>query len=483
MVGIPKSNRCEFCRWRKTKCDEAWPTCGSCRKAGKECSGPANLVKFINNGRHFREDRDHGTVVREASNTSLPNEASDSRPTMCLLNIRNRTTSSGATFSKLRIFTQKPTVPSRVPSSPADLLAGKVASCLKCSEGTGYSLSMFLCTLEYASPLLQSNEALFDATNLLLSTWQKLRRGIRSEDLFDLASYSRALRSLQKFLFDRAENAQHISHSNGIYTLIMARGPPKLGDNLGCYLILDSFAFLFRLLLLGDIDNFFVRPEWQNALNSLFSHHKGKEPVVMEISKLVVYATMVAEATKRFSKVRNTAPELQGAHDLEEVTALIDDVDSKFRDLDESTLSPLLQANKIYEEEDLESPLGTSYDFPSPIMALCFANIGAFRIVINRLQQELNAIRYIDDPDLEAECMEWCTRIWKTCRYSQTLKPLCSVSFNSPICVSYITAPPAVRSYLLDTLKGSITTSKYINPTFGSLNSDFKVAYCGMRRG
>lgn len=175
----------------------------------------------------------------------------------------------------------------------------------------------------------------------------------------------------------------------------------------------------------------------------------------MEMSKLVIYATMAAEATKRFSRIRHIAPELQDAYELEEVAALIDDVDSKFRNLDESTIPPLLQANKIYEEEDLESPLGTSYMFPSPIVSLCFANIAAFRIVINRLKQELNAIRELDDPNLEVECMEWCMRIWKTCRYSQTLKPLCAVSFNSPICVSYVTAPPAVRSYLFATVEGS----------------------------
>ncbi|KAI1779583.1 hypothetical protein F4818DRAFT_145370 [Hypoxylon cercidicola] len=164
---------------------------------------------------------------------------------------------------------------------------------------------------------------------------------------------------------------------------MMARGPPKPGDNFGCHLILDSFTFLFRLLLLADIDNFFIRPEWQNALNGLFSQYKGKIPVIMDMSKLVVYAIMDGEAMKRFSKVRNIAPELQDAQELEEFTAVIDDADSKFRNLDRSTIPPLLQSHKIYEEEDPESLLGTSYSFLSPIMLLYFANIGTFRIVLN----------------------------------------------------------------------------------------------------
>ncbi|XXG94239.1 hypothetical protein Hte_000493 [Hypoxylon texense] len=328
----------------------------------------------------------------------------------------------------MRICARKPPVPPKVPGSPADLLAGKVVMYLRSSEGTGYSLSMFLCTLGYAPPLLEGNEALFGATDLLLSTWQKLRRGAGPEDLFDLASYSRAIRSLQKVLNDPREQKSSSTLAAAIY---------------------------LQMSEASDIDNFFVRPEWQNALNGLFSQYKGKIPVIMEMSKLVIYATMVAEATKRFSKVRNISPELQDLQELEEVAAVIDDADSKFRDLDMSTVPPLLQSNVIFEEEDPASPVGTSYSFPSPIMSLYFANIGAFRIVLNRLRQDLNAIRGIDDPSLEAECMEWSARIWKTCRYSQSLKPLCSVSFNSPICVSYITAPPAIRSYLLATLKDS----------------------------
>lgn len=156
-------------------------------------------------------------MARDISDEGLVDGVPDSGSTISLLNIRNRTTSSGATFSKLRICAQKSAVPSKVPSSPADLLAGKVALYLKCSEGTGYSLSMFLCTLAYAPPLLQSNEALFDATNLLLSTWQKLRRGTRSEDLFDLASYSRALRSLQRVLNDPHEHKSSSTLAAAIY--------------------------------------------------------------------------------------------------------------------------------------------------------------------------------------------------------------------------------------------------------------------------
>ncbi|KAI0592998.1 hypothetical protein F4775DRAFT_52357 [Biscogniauxia sp. FL1348] len=50
--GVPKSNRCTFCKKRKTKCDEKWPTCGACARAKVVCSGARNKFKFVVNGCH-----------------------------------------------------------------------------------------------------------------------------------------------------------------------------------------------------------------------------------------------------------------------------------------------------------------------------------------------------------------------------------------------------------------------------------------------
>ncbi|KAI1381941.1 hypothetical protein F4677DRAFT_10265 [Hypoxylon crocopeplum] len=477
MVGIPKSNRCEFCRWRKTKCDEAWPTCGGCRKAGKKCSGPSRRVKFVHNGRHIREDKQKSDLFPGIPDISLADEVSHASSTMSLLHLKNRTTTNGSTFSKLRMCTVKPSIPKKLAGSHSDLLAGKVMTYLKSSEGTGYSLGMFLSTLGFVPSMLDHNEALFDATNLLLSTWLKFCQGTDPEDMFDLRSYGRALRSLQKvlndpkeqkssstlaaaiylqtteYLFDCTRGINQVSHSNGIYTIMMNRGPPKPGDNFGCQLIFDSFVFMFRLLLAGNIDNFFIRPEWQGALTRFFSQFKHRAPAIMEMSKLVQYATLVADAVKRLSNIRNVPSDLRDVQGLEEFAADLEDIAIKYRALDASTIQPLLQNRKIYEEEDPISPVGTSYQFPNGITALYFANLTSFNIVINRLRQELNIILGLDNPSIEAECLEFSGRIWRTCRYSQSLKPLCVVSFNTPMCMSYVAAGPSVRAYLLDFLR------------------------------
>lgn len=268
MVGVPKSNRCDFCRWRKTKCDEAWPTCGSCRKAGKECSGPSKRVKFVHGGRHTRRDNHEVGQAEKNAVTSLTDKGLDTSTNTNWLNLKNKTTINGSTFSKIRIWSQKQRIPNKLSGTQADLLAGNLINHLNSSEGTGYSLTVFLSTLRYVPPLLESSEALYDATNLLVSTWLHLCRGANSHDVLSLVSYNRALRSLQRalndpqkqtssatlaatiylqiveHLFDYSKGIDQIPHCNGIYAIMMKRGAPKPGDDIGCQLILDSFGFI-----------------------------------------------------------------------------------------------------------------------------------------------------------------------------------------------------------------------------------------------
>ncbi|KAI0148174.1 hypothetical protein F4776DRAFT_302676 [Hypoxylon sp. NC0597] len=478
MVGIPKSNRCDFCRRRKTKCDEDWPTCGACKKAGKECSGPSKRVKFVNNGKHHRDDNQLGDSAQEFLDTSLTDEtSSNTGSTGSLLNIKNKTMTNGATFSKLRLYNWKPQIPSKPPGTEADLLGGKVITYLKSGEGTGYSLSMFLSTLVYVPPLLERNKALFDAADLLISTWQKLCQGTSPQELFDLRSYNRALRSLQKvlddpqeqtshstlaatiylqtteYLFDYSRGVNQICHSNGIHSILMQKGVPKPGDNFGCQLILDSFGFMFRLLLNGRIDNFYIQPEWNHVLTSFFAQFKTRTPIIVEMSKLLTQATMVADFVRRMSRILEDPSCAQDPQELEEISAAINGLSARFRALDDTTIKPLLQRDIIYEVEDPGSPFGTSYEFPNGVTALHFANTYTFNIAVNRLRQELNKLQGIEDPVLEMECFEWSSKIWRTCRYSQSLKPLCAVAFISSLCVSYTAAGPTEREYILTALR------------------------------
>lgn len=162
-----------------------------------------------------------GDLSQDGTDTDSTDEPasleSNGRRKIRLLNLKNKTMSDGATFSKLRIYTQKPQIPKKPSRTRFDLLGAKVVMYLQSSEGTGYSLSQWLSTLGYVPPLLERNEALFDATNLLLSTWLKLCQGADKNELFDLSSYSRALRSLQRVLDDPKEQTSNATLAATIY--------------------------------------------------------------------------------------------------------------------------------------------------------------------------------------------------------------------------------------------------------------------------
>ncbi|KAI0896956.1 hypothetical protein F4806DRAFT_415812 [Annulohypoxylon nitens] len=480
MVGIPKSNRCDFCRRRKTKCDENWPTCGTCSKAGKECSGPSKHVKFVHNGRHTRRSMQLGDLSQDGTDTDSTDEPASLEPNgrrkIRLLNLKNKTMSDGATFSKLRIYTQKPQIPKKPSRTRFDLLGAKVVMYLQSSEGTGYSLSQWLSTLGYVPPLLERNEALFDATNLLLSTWLKLCQGADKNELFDLSSYSRALRSLQRvlddpteqtsnatlaatiylqtteYIFDYAGGVNQISHSNGIYSILVQRGPPKPEDHLGAQLMLDAFAYIFTLVVAGKVDNFYVYPKWSQVITNYFSQWKTRTPWLFEISKLILQVMNLASVINRFIQVWDTPSCLRDYQEIEELTTAVDDLSAHFRQFNESTIEPLFQYNLIQEIPDPESPFGTRYTFPNGTTALHFANVNSFNIVVNRMKQELNKMRGFDDLTLELECLEWSARIWRTCHYGLLMRPFCAVAFNDAVSVSYSAGGEAEREYLLNFL-------------------------------
>ncbi|KAI1640294.1 hypothetical protein F4809DRAFT_637693 [Biscogniauxia mediterranea] len=355
-----------------------------------------------------------GGIAEVPENKSVAIQGPHERPETRLVAVRDRVTESGATFSKLRILSQAPKIPDQVSKSQTDLLASRISYYLDSSTGTGYSFGTFIGTLHYVPQLIGENQALFHATDLLLSTWLKLCRGAKSEDILDLRAYNRAIRSLQRaldnpreqksvatlaavhylqtieMLFDSSKGVNQVSHSNGIYWLLLHRGPPKPDDPLSCMLLLEAMLYLYRQITAGKIDNIFLQPQWLSAIMGFI---------------------------KQFS-----------ANNIEPL--------------------PLVRSGLIHETEDLESPFGSSYNFPNYLVAHEFANIIAFSIVVNRIRQELDEMMGVENPELEGECLEMSSRIWKVCRYALASKPIGAIPYQIPIAISYGAGGPKQRAYL-----------------------------------
>ncbi|KAI1490410.1 hypothetical protein F5X96DRAFT_636543 [Biscogniauxia mediterranea] len=464
MVGVRRRNRCTYCKSRKIKCDEKWPTCSPCSKSGRTCSGPPNNLTFVHGVYGPQSD---GRIAEVPKNRSVAIQEPHKRPEMRLVAVRDRVTESGATFSKLRILSQAPKIPDQVSKSQSDLLASRISYYLDSSTGTGYSFGTFIGTLHYVPQLIGENQALFYATDLLLSTWLKLCRGAKSEDILDLRAYNRAIRSLQRaldnpreqksvatlaavhylqtieMLFDSSKGVNQVSHSNGIYWLLLHRGPPKPDDPLSCMLLLEAMLYLYRQITAGKIDNIFLQPQWLSAIMGFI-----KQFSTNNIEPLVSVIIPLASAITRFSSVYNAASDARDPKKVQELARDFEAFAGRLQALDDTSIQPLVRSGLIHETEDLESPFGSSYNFPNYLVAHEFANIIAFGIVVNRIRQELDEMMGVETPELEGECLEMSSRIWKVCRYALASKPIGAIPYQIPIAISYGAGGPKQRAYL-----------------------------------
>ncbi|KAI5921683.1 hypothetical protein F4810DRAFT_677374 [Camillea tinctor] len=464
MVGVRRRNRCTYCKSRKIKCDEKWPTCSPCSKSGRTCSGPPNNLTFVHGT--FGPQKDDG-ITDLPENRSTVTPGPHGRAEMKLVALKDRITESGATFSKLRILSQAPRIPDQVSQSQSDLLAGRISYYLDSSTGTGYSFGTLIGTLQFAPQLIRESDALFRATDLLLSTWLKLCRGAKSEDILDLGAYNRAIRSLQRaldnpreqksvatlatvhylqtieILFDPSKGPNQVSHSNGLYWLLLHRGPPNPDDPLSCILLLESIIYLYRQITAGKIDNIFLQSQWLSAIKGFM-----KQFPTNNIEPLVSIIIPLASAITRFSVVYNAASDTRNPKKVKELAKEFEAFAGRFQVLDDNSIQPLIQCGLIGETEDPDNPVGSSYTFPNYLVAQEFANVVSFGLVVNEIRQVLDEMMGVRNPALKDECLEMSTRLWKVCRYALSCKPIGAIQYQIPIAISYAAAAPKQQAYI-----------------------------------
>ncbi|KAI1077952.1 hypothetical protein F5B20DRAFT_248510 [Whalleya microplaca] len=248
MVGIPKSNRCTFCKSRKTKCDENWPTCGTCARAGKVCSGARSSFKFVVNGCHNNNnatppisDSEDTTSngfecsqfrSRNSSSSSLVSRrqgtgACTNRGAVMVDMKEYSAVLGGGTFRRMRLsrnhpssyaqqkqvdrLTPTPTstpTPSPSPSpglsaTATEQLATKLVRCLEAAAGTGHDPMIWGPSIGIIPQRLDGTSAVLQhAVELVLAAWMNSQRELPPEEWLDLRMYNRALRSLHGALLD-----------------------------------------------------------------------------------------------------------------------------------------------------------------------------------------------------------------------------------------------------------------------------------------
>ncbi|KAI1206070.1 uncharacterized protein F4807DRAFT_244283 [Annulohypoxylon truncatum] len=496
MVGIPKSNRCTFCKLRKTKCDENWPTCGACARAGKVCSGARNNYKFVVNGCHNEEPTPKSSDSDDASISSCdgsqirgPLSRRSSPGGTIIVDMKEYTANLGpGTFHRMRLTRPhrprsvkhgRPTsIPSPTPSpvmSPSDRLASQFVSCIEAASGTGHDLLIWGPSIKMIPQRLGSESPVLRHTvELVVASWTNSQRDVMSpETWLDLQLHMQALGSLRKALaepsqglvtdtitaqwllqkleltYDFERGANRENHAAGL-TAVISRGGPWQGfQDLGLYATFDSFFNMLQEDVRLGRDSIFMNCEWIAALKQAVDGSMLR-PVVKAMYRLWIEMTVWPTLVGLVRILGQNSSDTMTAFEL--LTMAKPVIDYLEQDCD-ATLTSLRNSGDIMEVENvLDADLfPTCYHFRDIDTAKFFYTHAMYSIIIHRTMQEANLVfdNYI--PSVMKKCRECSKRIWMAYPWMRTQRPL-AIEYTAALAFSYESANEEEREFCIRSL-------------------------------
>lgn len=244
------------------QCDQKWPTCTRCHHADVVCSGPPTEVKFVHNGVHATTRGADSKAP--AKSTQL--QVLSSAPFNAIVAINSRDIPGGASYSVLRLSQE----PRPNPTTVADRLAASLVRHLENDPDRAFLLTVGY--IKFVPARLGASTALRDCVALLCSTWANFRRALPVKQLINSKVYGKALHGLQialnderqqlstetlaaitimervEVLFDAGRPRHRALHGQGIYGLMLKRGPPRLSDELDTCLAFDNLGPMVGIL-------------------------------------------------------------------------------------------------------------------------------------------------------------------------------------------------------------------------------------------
>ncbi|KAI8625702.1 hypothetical protein F5Y19DRAFT_488881 [Xylariaceae sp. FL1651] len=478
---------------RESACDEDWPTCGTCRRAKRNCSGPPSSIKFVHNGNRTPQIYDHGGCQRDESSGQKRSNFNSAmllsddlielekaqEDKVMLLQVRQRAAGKGGgMFAKMRRM--KPTdlrvpLPGQIPRNCIDNVAAQVVHCIESTVGTEYDLVLRISWAGLAPRRLQSSPAFCAAISLFISTWAKVRRFTTPNPtmVLDRKAYGKALGFIRLALrnprqtYDAGTLAAialihqidvdfggqrcigtSSSHAAGLYALMAARGPPQLNDELDVHLCFENMCRLVMHLIVSEKDNFYTHMDWANTMqlalrSSIIRHPSYKNLYVLQM-QLAQWPALAVES-RRFHL--NPSP-VWGAQIVARAAELL----RRLREFEMEKIQPLWESKSIWTVPDSAAPWAEAYhfsDWPTSQILIMHASISivAVRILAAALEQLRKP-----DPSLDERALEWSQQIWKSQAYIDQFR-IAVVNSVASLILSYESATGRTRDVILAKLQ------------------------------
>ncbi|KAI1463819.1 uncharacterized protein F4812DRAFT_232321 [Daldinia caldariorum] len=492
MVGIPKSNRCTFCKLRKTKCDENWPTCGACTRAGKVCSGARNSYKFVVNGCHNESANLDSTSTASNEGVQGRQPRGGSPSGKMIVDMKKYTTAKGpGTFHRMRLthpnrpraakFSRPALSPTLSPTPPpamcaSDRLAAELVYCLESASGTGRDMLIWGSSIWMIPRRLGSESpVLRDTVKLVVASWANSQRvALSPEAWLDLRLHTQALRSLRKalqepgkdlvtdtiaaqwllqkleFTYDFERGANQERHAAGLTAVISRGGPWQSFDDLGIHATFDSFFNILQEDVRLGRDSVFMHPEWALAFKQAVDTYTTR-PVLKAMYYLWVEMTAWPTLVKLVRALCQDPSDTMAATELVlRATPLIEYLEHE----GETTLNSLMESRDVVEAENPLNPdlFPTCYRFRDIDTAKLFYTHAMYTIIVYRTLQEANLVLENHNPRIMKRCREYSKRIWMTYAWMSAQIPL-AVEYTAALAFSYESANEEEREFCMRCLR------------------------------
>ncbi|KAI0551215.1 hypothetical protein F4679DRAFT_572378 [Xylaria curta] len=458
MVGVPKS---------KQQCDENWPTCGTCARAGKICSGARTTFKFVVNGSHNEVPEDGRSIIDRTNR--LSSASTRRRPhigDIIVLDPASMAIEGGCGFKYHSLMS----LPQPIPWNPPDKLKAHLVACLDAERGTGHDLHILGAFLPMVPQHLgDENTALGHAVELLLGAWTNSRRCLPSDTWLDLRTYNKALRSLKaalnnnanmehlnntlaalcvlqktEVLYDFARGSNQENHAAGLIAVISKAGPAQPMTKMALHVTFESIFHMLQEDIRQGRESVFHTPEWMAALKeSIDKSDVG--PVLEQLYRLWVEATAWPGLARLVRLLQRDPTNTMVAAELRlRATSLAE----KLRHQEETILATLAESGAITEVENVTRPdlFPKCYEFADFPTAKLFSSHAMFSIVTYRCLQEADRVLAHSDPSVEKQAKKFSRRTWMAYPWLRKQTPL-AVDFTASLVFSYESGNEEERAF------------------------------------
>ncbi|KAH8912161.1 hypothetical protein BR93DRAFT_922111 [Coniochaeta sp. PMI_546] len=445
MPGIPLSNRCSFCKRRKIKCDENWPRCGNCKRSNQECSGPPKGVKFVQNNCHSARGNS------KLSDSPIPRNQAPS-PCGTLVDVKLQSTADGTgTFHQMKIVRDVPARPREVTPTSEEKVAAKLLHAMAVSETSGYGNALLLSheTLSLMAARISESSALSDALGCLLATFGNLRRALPFQDLIDLHTYGRALKSLQKALkdpeqqlstatlaaatvlyqieiaYDSSKGPNKAFHCGSIYSLMHTRGPPSLDDMLDVHLAFENQQPMLSYCLLSGEENFYASQEWIWTLQAALDSGLVTSPALMNIYSLNMTISSWPYLASLLRTLQHDPLNPYAAEVAMELMHTANTLALTLQSVDDTTIASLIATGDIYYVPcpDSDNTDDSTLEFSSYTLAQLFTTHAMASIAASQiLRSAMEFCGPVDSTAFEIQNREWTARLLRCGAYAARQK-------------------------------------------------------------